>query len=1127
MRKFFKIFCRFFEAIVFVLAVGAGAFLWRLHKAPIDIDRYIPDIVQFLANPERNVSIAIRSAKLKWGRFSSPIELEATDFKASFEDGAEVLSVPKVALSFSVRALLIGRVSPRSVTIYDPFVHLNIDENGGVSSSLIGKSDGGQPSEKSDSVSLDFIISLLEMEDDLSRLSLKNARFLIQDDYHHVNWEIPKANLTYRHTLLKHRIDGDVTLKNDAKPLVVTFSAHWRRKSSRMNLELSVKDLKPSALRVTDSYAFLKNISVPVDLTANAAVNLKLLKKDAKKSLLNALEKIEFHVAAGGGLIDLPAPVSAKYDARAFALDAVWYDRGDKFDVTRFALDLESGASASGTINVSGLAKAFETGDWQTIDAVFKASARDVPLDNLRDYWPASAGEDVHGWVTKRITKGRVPQSDFELRFKGVKDGAGLENTFVDGHVDLTGATVTYLDDMPPAENVEAVLLFTTNDIKGEILSGGTFGVAVTSGTIGFLDLDKPHTYMTLDLNLSGGVRDALRILNYPYLNYITLVGMKPENAGGALTGKFSLVLPFDDAPVKLAASGTAQNASMKDVFAGYDVSGATVNVSLADDVLNLSGEAMFYGSPATFDVRSSFVEEDPVKLRIAVKSALKNETRRFFDYGSWLLLPPAMDGLLKTSMLYEEDRADNASLTFDFNLKNLKIYWDEIGWIKPPEKEGEGRFVMPFKGGKPQPASFSVGDVSGNRVDGTLMLNADCDFAGLAVKAKTGRTDIDGIVSQDGAGDINVVLTGRTLDLAHMIHNKEPYADTQNLRPEDIDGDDGKKDGKKPRVTVTAKVDKVWLSQDGAADNTDIYFVYADEIWRELRLSAFIRKTIPLNVYMTPAAQKGLYELTLRSTDAGETLRTLDYIDSVQGGNIEIKGVYNDSNGTLDAVMKISEFRLANSPIFLKMLSLSGIVDTVKGEGMLFNHSVVPFVLTADKLTVKDGVVAGPSLGVTLSGDYNRKDGLVNFRGALVPLYTINSLLGKIPLIGKLFSGEKGGGLFAPTYKVTGRMPSPDISIKGWSALAPGAVRSLIDYFSSDDAQDDSETPNMQAQVVAPTETPLSQDDAPKKEISSSRLESEQTRPVKKQEMASSRLETRKNDRAQEKELTQTLEKR
>lgn len=1109
MRKIFKIFCRFFEALVFVLAVCAGAFLWRLHKAPIDIDRYIPHIVQFLANPERNVDISIRSAKLKWGRFSSPVELEATDFKAAFKDGAEVLSVPKLSLSFSLRALLIGRVSPRSVTVYDPFVRLNVDENGNVSSSLIGKSDGEPSAEKSDSVSLDFIVSLLEMEDDLSRLSLKNARFLIQDDYHHVNWEIPKANLTYRHTLLKHAIVGDVTLKNNAKPLVVTFNAHWRRKSSKMNLELSVADLKPSALNIVGNYAFLKNVSVPVSLTTNAVINLKLLKKNAKKSLLNALEKIEFHLTAKSGALDLPAPVVAKYDVRAFALDAVWYDRGDKFDVTRFALDLKSGGAASGSINVSGLAKAFETGDWQTINAVFKASARNVLLDNLHDYWPASAGEDVHGWVTKRITKGVVTQSDFELRFAGLKERAGLENTFVDGHVDLTGATVTYLDDMPPAENVKAVLLFTTNDIKGEILSGGTFGVAVTSGTIGFLDLDKPHTYMTLDLNLKGGVRDALRILNYPYLNYISLVGMKPENAGGTLTGSFSLVLPFDDAPVKIGASGTAQNASMKDVFAGYDVSGATVNVSLADNVLNLSGEAMFYGSPATFDVRSSFIDDDPSKLRIAVKSALKNETRRFFDYGTWLLLPPAMDGLLKTSMLYEQDRADNSTLSFDFNLKNLKIYWDEIGWIKPPETAGTGRFVLPFNQGKPQPASFFVVDDSGNRIDGTLMLNEDCDFAGLAVKAKTGRTDIDGIVSQDGAGDINVVLTGGTLDLADMIHNKDPYADTQNLRPEDIGGGADADGGKKPRVTVTAKVDKVWLSQDGVADNTDIYFVYADEIWRELRLSTFIKKTIPMNVYMVPAGQKGLYELTLRSTDAGETLRTLDYIDSVQGGNIEVKGVYNDIDYTLDAVMKISEFRLSNSPIFLKMLSLSGIVDTVKGEGMLFNHSVVPFTLTADRLTVKDGVVAGPSLGVTLSGDYNRKDGAVNFKGALVPLYTINSLLGKIPLIGKLFSGEKGGGLFAPTYKVTGKMPSPDISIKGWSALAPGAVRSLIDYFSSDDAQSDIPAPNKQAQVVAPTEPSALPDNA------------------QKQEMASSHLEMRKDERAQGKELTQTLEKR
>ena len=172
MRKFFRIFAKFFEAAVLVLIVCTGAFLWRLHKAPIDIDEFIPKIVQFLARPERGLFFSIESAKLQWGKFSRPVELVAKNFKATFEDGSDVLSVPEVSMAFSIRALLIGRISPRSVTIYDPFLHLNIDEKGQVYSSLIGKQEDKEAEKEEDVeksakkfLPLDFFVDILAISD--------------------------------------------------------------------------------------------------------------------------------------------------------------------------------------------------------------------------------------------------------------------------------------------------------------------------------------------------------------------------------------------------------------------------------------------------------------------------------------------------------------------------------------------------------------------------------------------------------------------------------------------------------------------------------------------------------------------------------------------------------------------------------------------------------------------------------------------------------------------------------------------------------------------------------------------------------------------------------------------------
>jgi hypothetical protein len=63
----------------------------------------------------------------------------------------------------------------------------------------------------------------------------------------------------------------------------------------------------------------------------------------------------------------------------------------------------------------------------------------------------------------------------------------------------------------------------------------------------------------------------------------------------------------------------------------------------------------------------------------------------------------------------------------------------------------------------------------------------------------------------------------------------------------------------------------------------------------------------------------------------------------------------------------------------------------------------------------------------------------------AVVPAYLFNSLLGHVPLIGKLLSPEKGGGMFAANYSLRGSLSDPSVSVKPLSALTPGFLRGLF----------------------------------------------------------------------------------
>ncbi len=61
------------------------------------------------------------------------------------------------------------------------------------------------------------------------------------------------------------------------------------------------------------------------------------------------------------------------------------------------------------------------------------------------------------------------------------------------------------------------------------------------------------------------------------------------------------------------------------------------------------------------------------------------------------------------------------------------------------------------------------------------------------------------------------------------------------------------------------------------------------------------------------------------------------------------------------------------------------------------------------------------------------------------MPAYTLNSLLGRIPLVGDILTGGEGGGVFAVDFSLSGALDKPKIQVNPLSALAPGILRNLL----------------------------------------------------------------------------------
>jgi hypothetical protein len=196
-----------------------------------------------------------------------------------------------------------------------------------------------------------------------------------------------------------------------------------------------------------------------------------------------------------------------------------------------------------------------------------------------------------------------------------------------------------------------------------------------------------------------------------------------------------------------------------------------------------------------------------------------------------------------------------------------------------------------------------------------------------------------------------------------------------------------------------------------------------------------------------TPEKAAPQESVRLATADAGYLLRAMGLYKNLEHGVVLLDARYSDQSD-ITGVVTIEKFRLLQAPVLGKILqgvTLYGVADATSGPGLVFDRLVAPFDLGQDELTLNGARAFSSSLGFTASGTIGLRDGVADLDTTIIPAYFLNAAPGKIPLIGKLFSPETGGGLFAMRAKITGPLSDPDVAVNPLSALTPGFLRDVF----------------------------------------------------------------------------------
>ncbi len=135
------------------------------------------------------------------------------------------------------------------------------------------------------------------------------------------------------------------------------------------------------------------------------------------------------------------------------------------------------------------------------------------------------------------------------------------------------------------------------------------------------------------------------------------------------------------------------------------------------------------------------------------------------------------------------------------------------------------------------------------------------------------------------------------------------------------------------------------------------------------------------------------------------------------------------------------------------KVLSLINVTEIFRGrlpdmmtEGLPYQSATVRGNLQGGKLVLQEAILDGPTVEIVAQGDINLNDNSLDLKILVAPLKTVDSVVGKIPIIGGIMRGT----LVTIPVRVSGAMGDPQVTYLTSSAVGSeltGMLRKTVKF--------------------------------------------------------------------------------
>ncbi|MBO6827897.1 MAG: hypothetical protein JJ879_16990, partial [Sneathiella sp.] len=662
-----------------------------------------------------------------------------------------------------------------------------------------------------------------------------------------------------------------------------------------------------------------------------------------------------------------------------------------------------------------------------------------LEVNTLGRYWPYSAAVDGYNWVTSRIRDGYAKNVKFLVDFApGVLESGVIPDQAVKLEFDLEGVSTNYFPPLPKDTNITGSAVLTATKIHIYDMEGELEDMKVSAGDALIYDFDKDTQYADISVTVEGQNKSIFGFLDREPLGLVRDYNIDPDQMTGVGTVTAQFVFPLLDSlllnQVQYEAKGQFADAFITDVYGDLDVSKGDFAALVTPEKLSVKGRGDLAEIPADISFMAWFKGKQKNTRRYEVQASVNDEQRAKLD----LLNMDYLTGPVGVSLAIDVKETGDAAGLVTMNLLEAEIDVPELRYRKPVGVTGHmGTQFETKANGKSTLSNIRLVS-EGLEVAGSAQLDDNGLVEFTANKLAFGNNYLALQVIRNSAKNYTANLRGQ-------------YFDARPFIVENYSLNEGKAEAKEEEdafeVILNLSLETVQLDGDVSIQAANGYVDYAGGVIRQANLTGQVNGEHTLDFTMNQSLKGRHMELT--TNHAGLLLKGMDIYDNAREGAMVIKSDIDDTQeeSLAKGWIEIKDLRIVDAPVLGRILtvgSLGGIVELLQNDGMTFATVEGPYTYQNGVIETKNFRAVG-SIGITASGRVDQKDGTLDIFGTVIPSYTLNSILGNIPILGRLLVGREGEGIFGFSYKVDGKTEDPNVFVNPVSALAPGILRRMF----------------------------------------------------------------------------------